>query len=79
MFFFWGGVDSKSEIHFFFRLLLENPDNPEKSFFLLLLLSRFSGVRRKKWTSELDSEGQKTFLNDSLIQEITANPKIHSR
>ena len=53
--FFWG-VDSKSGIHFI-RLVLENPDNPEK--YILSRLSRFSGVGRKKWTSELDSAGQK--------------------
>ena len=38
------GVDSKSGIHFF-RPALENPDNPEIFF---SLLSRFSGVGRKK-------------------------------
>ena len=51
----------------FFRLVLENSDNPEKS-----------KVSEKNELHNWILQVQKPFINASLIREIKANPKIHS-
>ena len=81
------GVDCKSAIHFF-RLALENPDNPENT--KISGLSRVSGVGLKKMDFRIcfgrskKSMAKKVwrkvynFINTSSIRKTTFNPKIHS-
>ena len=52
---------------------MENSDNPEKNIFPDY--QDFQMSEEKKWNSELDSAGQKNFINASLVREITANPE----
>ena len=71
---FWG-VDSKSGIHFI-RLVLENSDNPENLFYPDY--RGFPVLEEKNGLQNRILHVKKPFINASLIQEITANPKINS-
>ena len=62
--FFWG-LDSKSEIPVFWKVL-ENPDNPEKNhFFRIIEVFR---CRRKNRLQNWIRQVEKPFINASLIR-----------